>query len=114
MFEADPTLAEQIERLEAEIDELREAIRRSRRLVVVGRACAFAGLALLAGLILGLAIVTPIRMIVGVTLALGGLVLMGSSVGSTRQLQLSLKRTEDERIAAIDALKLVELGDGGR
>jgi hypothetical protein len=114
MFEADPTLAEQIERLEAEIDELREAIRRSRRLVVVGRACAFAGLALLAGLILGLAIVTPIRMIVGVTLALGGLVLMGSSVGSTRQLQLSLKRTEDERIAAIDAPKLVELGDGGR
>ena len=114
MFEADPTPAEQIERLEAEIDELREAIRRSRRLVVVGRACAFAGLALLAGLILGLAIVTPIRMIVGVTLALGGLVLMGSSVGSTRQLQLSLKRTEDERIAAIDALKLVELGDGGR
>ena len=114
MFEADPTLAEQIERLEAEIDELREAIRRSRRLVVVGRACAFAGLALLAGLILGLAIVTPIRMIVGVTLALGGLVLMGSSVGSTRQLQLSLKRTEDERIVAIDALKLVELGDGGR
>jgi hypothetical protein len=114
MYEADTTLAEQIERLEAEIDELREAIRRSRRLVVVGRACAFAGLALLAGLILGLAIVTPIRMIVGVTLALGGLVLMGSSVGSTRQLQLSLKRTEDERIAAIDALKLVELGDGGR
>ena len=114
MYEADTTLAEQIERLEAEIDELREAIRRSRRLGVVGRACAFAGLALLAGLILGLAIVTPIRMIVGVTLALGGLVLMGSSVGSTRQLQLSLKRTEDERIAAIDALKLVELGDGGR
>ena len=114
MYEADTTLAEQIERLEAEIDELREAIRRSRRLVVVGRSCAFAGLALLAGLILGLAIVTPIRMIVGVTLALGGLVLMGSSVGSTRQLQLSLKRTEDERIAAIDALKLVELGDGGR
>ena len=114
MYEADTTLAEQIERLEAEIDELREAIRRSRRLVVVGRACAFAGLALLAGLILGLAIVTPIRMIVGVTLALGGLVLVGSSVGSTRQLQLSLKRTEDERIAAIDALKLVELGDGGR
>ena len=34
MFEADPTPAEQIEQLEAEIDELREAIQRSRRLVV--------------------------------------------------------------------------------
>ena len=54
MFEADPTPAEQIERLEAQIDELREAIRRSRRLVVAGRACAFAGAALLICLVLGL------------------------------------------------------------
>jgi hypothetical protein len=34
MFEVDPTPAKHIERLEAQIDELREAIRRSRRLVV--------------------------------------------------------------------------------
>ena len=114
MFEADPTPAEQIERLEAQIDELREAIQRSRRLVVAGRACAFAGLALLVGLMLGLATFTPARMIVGITLALGGLVLMGSSVGSTKQLELSLKQAEDERNAAIDALELVQLGDGAR
>jgi hypothetical protein len=110
MFEADPTPAEQIERLEAEIDELREAIQRSRRLVVAGRACAFAGAALLVALALGLATFMPVRMIVGVILGLGGLVLMGSSVGSTKQLELSLKQTEDERSAAIDALELVELG----
>jgi hypothetical protein len=114
MFEADPTPAEQIERLEAEIDELREAVRRSRRLVVAGRASTFAGVVLLIGLTLGLATVTPVRMIVGIIVALGGLVLMGSSVGSTKQLELSLKRTEDERNAAIDALKFVELGDGAR
>jgi tetrahydromethanopterin S-methyltransferase subunit B len=114
MFEADPTPAEQIERLEAQIDELREAIQRSRRLVVVGRAGAFAGAALLVALAFGLATFTPIRMIVGISLGLGGLVLMGSSVGSTRQLELSLKRTEDERNAAIDALALVQLGDGAR
>ena len=58
MFEADPTSAEQIERLEAQIDELREAIRRSRRMVVVGRACALVGAALLICLALGLATVT--------------------------------------------------------
>jgi small neutral amino acid transporter SnatA (MarC family) len=114
MFEADPTPAEQIERLEAEIDELREAIQRSRRLVVAGRACAFAGAALLICLMLGLATFTPVRMNVGITVALGGLVLMGSSVGSTKQLELSLKQTEDERNAAIDALEFVELGDGAR
>ena len=114
MFEADPTPAEQIERLEAEIDELREAIQRSRRLVTAGRACAFAGPALLVCLTLGLATFTPVRMIVGITLALGGLVLMGSSVGSTKQLELSLKRTEEERNAAIDALELIQLRDGAR
>jgi hypothetical protein len=114
MFEADPTPAEQIERLETQIDELREAIQRSRRLVIAGRACAFIGVALLVSLILGLAIFTPIRMIVGISLGLGGLVLMGSSVGSTQQLELSLKRAEDERNAAIDALALVQLSDGGR
>jgi hypothetical protein len=59
-------------------------------------------------LVLGLAIVTPVRMIVG----LGGLVLMGSSVGSTKQLELSLKQKEDEGNAAIDALEFVDLGDG--
>ena len=53
-------------------------------------------------------------MIVGITLALGGLVLMGSSVGSTKQLKLSFKQTEDERNGAIEALELVALGDGGR
>ena len=114
MFEADPTPADEIERLEAEIDELREAIQRSRRLVVAGRACAFAGAALLICLMLGLAIFTPVRMIVGITVALGGLVLTGSSVGSTKQLELSLKQKEDERNAAIDALEFVELGDGAR
>jgi hypothetical protein len=65
-------------------------------------------------LILGLATFTPVRMVVAITVALGGLVLMGSSVGSTRQLERSLKLTEDERNAAIDALELVELGDGAR
>ena len=112
MIEADPTPAEQIERLEAQIDELREAIRRSRRLVAVGRAGAGAGAALLVAVALGLAIFTPVRMIVGISLGLGGLVLMGSSVGSTKELELSLKQAEDERRAAIDALELVPLGDG--
>ena len=74
----------------------------------------FAGAALFIGLMLGLATFTPIRMIVGITVALGGLVLMGSSVGSTKQLELSLKQTEEERNAAIDALEFVEFGDGAR
>jgi len=61
---------------------------------------------------LGLATFTPFRVLVGITGALGGVVLMGSSGGSTRQLVLSLKATEDRRNAAIDALEFGEFADG--
>jgi len=112
MFEADPTPTEQIEQLEAQIDELREAIRCSRMLIIAGRACTFAGAALLIGMVLGVVTVIPVRMIVGMVAGLGGLVLMGSSVSSTQQLELSLKQRENEMNAVIDALEFVDLGDG--
>ena len=102
---------EQIERLEIQIEELREAIQRSRRYIIAGRAGAVIGPALLACLMVGLLDFTPVRMIVGIALGVGGVVLMGSSRSSTEQLELTLKRTEAERIAAIDALELVQLGD---
>ena len=40
-----------------------------------------------------------------------GLVLMGSSKASTEELEVSLRKTEGERSAAIDALDLVQFGD---
>jgi hypothetical protein len=102
---------EQIERLEIQIEDLREAIQRSRRYIIAGRAGAVIGLAFLGCLMVGLLEFTPVRMIIGIALAIGGVVLMGSSRSSTEQLELTLKRTEVERIAAIDALELVQLGD---
>ena len=102
---------EQIEQLEIWIEELREAIQRSRRLIMAGRACAVLGPALLGCFMLGLLDFTPARMIVGIALAIGGVVLMGSSRSSTEQLELTLRRTEAERNAAIDTLELVQLGD---
>jgi hypothetical protein len=62
---------------------------------------------------LGLMDFTPVRMIVGIALAVGGVVLTGSSRSSTEQLMLSLKRTEEERSAAIDAPELVQVPDQG-
>jgi hypothetical protein len=111
MFEIGFAPVEQIEQLEIRIEELREAIERSRRLMLAGRACAVIGPAMLVCVMLGLLNFTPVRMIVGIALAIGGVVLMGSSRASTEQLMLSLKRTEGERSAAIDALQLVQLPD---
>jgi len=105
---------DEIERLELRIEELREAIERSRRLRLAGRASAVIGPAMLAGFALGLVAYTPTRMIVALALAIGGVVLTGSSRSSTEELERSLKQAEAERMAAIDALDLVQLGEGTR
>jgi hypothetical protein len=114
MSESDSRPDERIERLEERVEELREAIRRSRILTAVGRAGALAGAAWLAGLMFGFVTFMPVRFVSGVVVGLGGLVLMGSSVGSTQQLELSLRKAENERNAAIDALKLIAVQNGER
>ena len=101
---------DEIEELELRIEELREAIRRSRRLMLAGQACAVVGPALLLCLLIGLLRFTPTAMIIGIALGVGGVVLMGSSKSSTEELELSLRQTEAARSAAIDALELVEIG----
>jgi hypothetical protein len=113
-FQDGRKLMDEIERLELRIEELREAIERSRRLRFAGRASAVIGPALLAGFALGLVAYTPTRMIVALALAIGGVVLTGSSRSSTEELERFLKQAEAERMAAIDALDLVQVGEGTR
>ena len=100
---------DEIERLELRIEELEEAIKRSRRLRLAGRALAVLGPLLLACFALGIVDYSPTRMIAALALAIGGIVLMGSSRSSTEELERSLKQAEAERIAAIDALNLVQV-----
>jgi hypothetical protein len=101
----------EIERLEAEIAELREAVARSRRLALAGRAAAIAGPALILASLLGLIGFAPARAIAAVALTVGGVVLMGSSRSSTEELERSLKRAEAEHAAAIDGHEFIDLGD---
>lgn len=103
---------DEIERLELRIEELGEAIKRSRRLRLAGRVSAALGPLLMVGFAIGIVGYTPTRMIVALALAIGGIVLMGSSRSSTEELERSLKQAEAERIAAIDALNLVQVGEG--
>jgi hypothetical protein len=102
---------DEIERLELRIEELREAIERSRRLRLAGLASAVIGPALIVGFILGLVDYTPARVLVAFALAIGGMVLMGSSRSSTEELERALKQAEAERMAAIDALDLVQVSE---
>jgi hypothetical protein len=103
---------DEIERLEFRIEEIGEAIKRSRRLRLAGRASAALGPLLIAGFALGIVDYSPTRMIAALALAIGGIVLMGSSRSSTEELERALKQAEAERIAAIDALNLIQVGEG--
>jgi hypothetical protein len=102
---------DEIERLELRIEELRERIARSRRLRLVGLASTVTGPALIVAFVLGLVDYNPARVLVAFALAIGGMVLMGSSRSSTEELERDLKQAEGERMAAIDALELVQVGD---
>jgi hypothetical protein len=111
MFKPDSLGAmEEIERLENRIEELREAIIRSRRLMLAGRAAAVVGPALIVSFMLGALDFSPVRMIVAIALAIGGIVLSGSSRSSTEELEGQLRRAEAERRAAIDGAEFVQLG----
>jgi hypothetical protein len=103
---------DEIERLELRIEGLREAIARSRRLRLVGQASAVIGPALIVAFVLGLVAYSPTRVLVAFALAIGGMVLMGSSRSSTEELERALKQAEAERMAAIDALNLIQVGEG--
>ena len=103
---------DEIERLELQIEDLREAIERSRRLALAGRAATIAGPALLIAILVGLLDFTPARTIFALALAIGGMVLSGSSRATTEELRRALSGAEAERNAAIDALPLIDLGEG--
>ncbi|HEX9170286.1 MAG TPA: hypothetical protein VF886_15400 [Roseiarcus sp.] len=103
---------DEIERLELQIDELRDAIERSRRFVLAGRACVVAGPALLVAILLDLVAFTPARTVFALAVAIGGMVLSGSSRATTDELRRSLQAAEAARNAAIDALELIDFGEG--
>jgi hypothetical protein len=105
---------DEIERLELQIDELREAIERSRRFTLAGRAATAAGPLLLAAILIGLVGFTPALTVFGLALAIGGMVLSGSSRSSTEEFRRALQAVQAKRNAAIDALELIDLDDAAK
>lgn len=99
--------AERIERLESQIEDLCAAIAQSRKLMLLGKVAAMAGLPLFMASAIGLPYVAnPIWLVCGVALGLGGLVLAGASQSSTESFSQRLARTQAERAEAIDELAL--------
>ena len=104
---------DEIERLELRIEKLRAAIARSHNLALAGRAAAILGPVAVFCFVLGLLEFTPARAVAAIALAIGGMVLMGSSRSSTEEFERALTRAEAERAAATEGAEFFDLGEGG-
>ena len=101
---------DEIERLELQIEELRDAIERSRRFALAGRASVVAGPALLAAILIGLVAFTPARPS-SPSLSPSAEWFSRARAGPPpRNSARALSRVEAARNAAIDGLDLANPG----
>lgn len=97
-----------IEALELHIEGLREAMEQSRKIALSGRAASAVGAIMLIGLLFQIIGFTPARVMLALALAIGGIVLSGSSRSTTDELKGQAELAERERDAAIDFLGLID------
>jgi hypothetical protein len=95
-----------IERLERQIEELYDAVQRSRRLMLIGKTGVLGGVVLLTWWTVHTSVLSLTWFLAGVALSLGGLVLAGSSRSTADEQEIALREAEDDRNRAIDALHL--------
>ncbi len=100
-------MASDIADIERQIEELAAAVDRGARFVRAGQASVAFGVALLAGLTTGVLAFNPVAMVAGFALAIGGVVLTGSSKSSLDELKTALGEAEALRKSSIDGLRLV-------
>lgn len=98
-----------IDDLEERLEDLAEARERSRKFERGGAIGAWAGGALILLWLTGLVVHGPGALVAGVALALGGMVLAGSSRTTTQRLEAAIAELDAQRRSAIDHLQLATI-----
>ncbi len=105
-MDRDDDSREQIERLEAQIDDLVARLESCRKFILVSRIAIVAGAVLLAALLLGVIRFDPTEMIAAVAALLGGIVGWGSNRSTAQEAAADLAAAEAERKALIGTIAL--------
>jgi hypothetical protein len=103
-------IREQIQRLEARMDELAGKIERCRKIALLSRAAIVVGSVLLAATIFGLIAFNAVAMLGGIAALLGGIVLLGSNSSTAEQAVADLRAAEVQRAALIGHIELRVVG----
>jgi hypothetical protein len=105
-------LREQIQRLEARIEELVEAIERCRKIALMSRVAIVLGGILILITVIGVIRFDPMIMIGAIAAAIGGTVVLGSNSSTAEETAAALKAAEAHRAELIGGINLRLVGDG--
>ena len=105
-----PDPHQEIDDLEAEIDELAHAAERCRKVIVLAKVATGAGGLLFALTLIGLVRSGPGAWVLVITAVLGGLALFGSHTSTRDQITAKLRAREARRAQLIGELDLHDVG----
>src|SRR4051794_7528079 len=103
---------DEISRIEAQIEELAEVAERCRKIILVSKVAIATGAGLLLLMILSLFGSSQVAAIGSIAAVLGGIVSLGSNVGTLRQSMAAISAAETLRSELIGGIDLRVVGDG--
>jgi hypothetical protein len=109
MAENDPI--NEISLIEARLEELAEVAERCRKMILVSKTAVAIGFAVLLIMMLGLFRSNQVAAIGSIAAVLGGIVSLGSNVGTLRQTMAAMTAAELLRSDMIDRINLRVVGD---
>jgi len=109
MAENDPI--NEISLIEARLEELAEVAERCRKMILVSKTAVAIGFAVLLVMMLGLFRSNQVAAIGSIAAVLGGIVSLGSNVGTLRQTMAAMTAAELLRSDMIDRIDLRVVGD---
>jgi hypothetical protein len=108
---ADGDLRKEILRLEERIDDLAEAMARSRRISQISKIAIVGGLIWILATILGAVAFVPAAVIIAIAAMIGGVVLFGSTTTTAKETLAAMQATEAHRAELIGKMQLRVVGE---
>jgi hypothetical protein len=102
---------DEISLIEAQLEELAEVAERCRKMILVSKTAVAIGFAVLLVMMLGLFRSNQVAAIGSIAAVLGGIVSLGSNVGTLRQTMAAMTAAELLRSDMIDRIDLRVVGD---
>jgi hypothetical protein len=102
----DDDLRDRISRLEAYMDDLAETVEGCRKIILASKIAIAAGGISMVAILFGVLRFDPVVMVAAMAAMLGGIVVFGSNVSTSRQMMARIKEAEAARAELIGKLEL--------